>query len=291
MRGMRLRDLLERCPFLFLSPLLVGFLPNPTVAGPNADGYLLLHTDDSVVYTSDDTSAFCDLYGPECPSDPDCTGDHLDCAGALLNLDPTSNRGTAVSVFWAIAAFPPSSCPRVLAVQFGLAWPANQTPIFVGHGKCGVFEVASEGWPDELGAGTAVAFGEPVSRTGFPVYWFAAYCYYGSQALIQVSDFPVGSDGAAFADDSVPSILDEIPSQNRGSIGLNGAIGDNPYWIPSPVGACCLPSGDCVLETAGDCETDGGTYLGDGTACNPNPCNPTPTLSTTWGGVKRSFRE
>ncbi|MEZ4649623.1 MAG: hypothetical protein R3E97_12735 [Candidatus Eisenbacteria bacterium] len=290
MRVTKLRDSLGLSPVFVLSTLL-AVTSFPAVAGQNADGYLLLHTDDSVVYTSDGPSAYCDLLGSVCTADPDCTDDHFDCAQTLVGLNPTSNRGTDVSVFWAIAAFPPSSCPRVSAVQFGLSWPVDQTPVFVGHGKCGAFEVFSDGWPEYLGSGTAVTFEQPVARTGFPVYWFAAYSYYGGEMAIQIADFPAGADGAAFADDSIPAVLDEIPLQNRGSMGLNGASGSNPYRIPEVVGACCLSSGDCVLESVDGCEADDGAYQGDGTGCDPNPCNPTPTVGTTWGTLKSSFRE
>lgn len=34
-----------------------------------------------------------------------------------------------------------------------------------------------------------------------------------------------------------------------------------------PVGACCLTTGDCQIETSGDCASAGGTYLGDGSEC------------------------
>jgi hypothetical protein len=35
-------------------------------------------------------------------------------------------------------------------------------------------------------------------------------------------------------------------------------------------GACCLPDGSCAVLAEGDCNTQGGTYLGDGTACVGN---------------------
>ncbi len=39
-------------------------------------------------------------------------------------------------------------------------------------------------------------------------------------------------------------------------------------------GACChYPGGDCTQETSTDCESSGGIYQGDGSACDPNPCH------------------
>ena len=38
-------------------------------------------------------------------------------------------------------------------------------------------------------------------------------------------------------------------------------------------GACCLPAGaGCTVLTPDDCALQGGTYMGDGTSCTPDPC-------------------
>ncbi|MBK9126314.1 MAG: M6 family metalloprotease domain-containing protein [Phycisphaerales bacterium] len=52
---------------------------------------------------------------------------------------------------------------------------------------------------------------------------------------------------------------------------------------PQP-GACCFVDGRCEMSNAtapGDCAT-GGTYLGDGSGCAPNPC-PQPRSIVAWG--------
>ncbi|MBL9149652.1 MAG: hypothetical protein JNM94_13265 [Phycisphaerae bacterium] len=41
----------------------------------------------------------------------------------------------------------------------------------------------------------------------------------------------------------------------------------------APSGACCLPTGDCEFVTAADCQTLGGTYLGDEVPCGIGSCN------------------
>ncbi len=38
-------------------------------------------------------------------------------------------------------------------------------------------------------------------------------------------------------------------------------------------GACCLPDGSCVVLTEKECGAQGGDYQGDGTDCDPNPCD------------------
>ncbi len=50
------------------------------------------------------------------------------------------------------------------------------------------------------------------------------------------------------------------------------------YTGPAPYsGACCLPTGNCTVTLAGQCENQGGVYQGNGMSCSPNPCPPPPT--------------
>jgi hypothetical protein len=60
--------------------------------------------------------------------------------------------------------------------------------------------------------------------------------------------------------------------------------------IGPPVGACCFSTGGCLVGTEEDCEGVGGSYLGDGTSCDSDPCSPTPVESATWGRIKSRFR-
>jgi hypothetical protein len=208
------------------------------LAGVNARGHLLLHTDDSVIYSEDDAPTYCDLLLGECPSDPECDDDHMPCQSHLMgDLNVASGRdGTLgeVSMIWALAAFPAADCPRVKAVTFALTWSLgeNQQPVFAASGTCGQFEIATQGWLEEPGSGVGVTFDPVIVRTGFPIYWFAAYNYYGP-TMISIAAFP-SSEGASFADDSIPAIADRVTSERWGSVGLNGAIGSNPYPGPSP---------------------------------------------------------
>ena len=39
-------------------------------------------------------------------------------------------------------------------------------------------------------------------------------------------------------------------------------------------GACCDLFNSCTVTTQSECEAQGGTYIGDGTSCDPNPCGP-----------------
>ncbi len=65
-------------------------------------------------------------------------------------------------------------------------------------------------------------------------------------------------------------------------------------FVPTNVDqACCLPDGQCVTLTPGECQALGGVPLGVGVQCNPgpdDPCGPTPAIPTTWGAVKGIYR-
>jgi hypothetical protein len=53
-----------------------------------------------------------------------------------------------------------------------------------------------------------------------------------------------------------------------------------------PEGACCLLDGTCLIGPEADCQ---GQYQGDGTVCDPNPCEQTPVVPTTWGVIKNLY--
>ncbi len=40
----------------------------------------------------------------------------------------------------------------------------------------------------------------------------------------------------------------------------------------APTGACCSPTGVCLVTTEAVCDAGGREYQGDGTTCDPNPC-------------------
>ncbi len=108
------------------------------------------------------------------------------------------------------------------------------------------------------------------------------------------------------------------------------AASDPPSAQRSPIGACCLDDGSCEWLPKEDCDDLGGSYLGDFTECDPNPCGdppgacclsnsacifvpegectdrggaylgvgticdpdpcPTPTTDLTWGKIKNLYR-
>ncbi|MEZ4647774.1 MAG: hypothetical protein R3E97_03145 [Candidatus Eisenbacteria bacterium] len=201
-------------------------------AGPNADGFLVFHTDDHVSYTWEDVASYADFAIEECPRD-DCSRAE-ECLGFAFSIDPTASIGsrTEPAVFWLLAAFPWTDCPRVRGVSFGLDWDPSFSPVFVGDGNCEGVSIAEPGWPSERNSGVSVYFAWPHTEHIFPVYWFAAYAYYG--AKVEVTSR--GSAAAPeFADDGAPALIDEVPWHHLGAMGLGGHYGDNPMIVESPV--------------------------------------------------------
>ncbi|MBK9128461.1 MAG: DNRLRE domain-containing protein [Phycisphaerales bacterium] len=45
-------------------------------------------------------------------------------------------------------------------------------------------------------------------------------------------------------------------------------------FTPPPVGACCLAGGSCLALTQSACINQGGEFVGIGSQCDPNPCQP-----------------
>ncbi|MFN8548386.1 MAG: hypothetical protein U0527_10625 [Candidatus Eisenbacteria bacterium] len=220
-------------------------------AGPNAGGVLILHVNPAIAYCTDDVT-YC--------GQSDLTA----CDAAI-----TSVTGGDPVVFFAIAAFGPSSAPRLSGVTFGVHYQSPNVSL-LDWGSCGDFELATSGWPasDE---GTAVTWNSARTGSLTEVYWFAGYNYYAPQpTLFGLAAHP--TQGGVFADDSVPAQLDQIEGFGALGFEMPGVI---PCGSDTPVGACCFqnPCGTCVVLNADECAAEGGTYQGDITSCEPNPCD------------------
>jgi hypothetical protein len=63
---------------------------------------------------------------------------------------------------------------------------------------------------------------------------------------------------------SVYTLFGQVLLNSSGLVAIDPACCDCP-------GACCLPGGDCSVESMADCDLAGGNFYGDPT-CDPNPC-------------------
>ena len=262
--------------------LMAGLWVVPTaVAGPNVGGVLLLHTDNTIAFTTDED--YRGLSGPYTPcSDnvigecPDPPFDGCGCDWVSSTLVTASTRPlTEASVVWLLAAFPPENCAEVVGVSFGITWP-NQGDLTIGvAGNSADFEVPQTGWPGR-DLGNAIVFATPQYGEVIELYWFAIYAYYETTMTLRGN--PTQGDRAEFGDNSTPSQTDEVAG--FGSMGFGGASGSVPdFGCGVAVGACCV-DGTCSVTTESTCLVQGGVYLGDGILCDPNPC-PVPDISVS----------
>ena len=141
---------------LCLVVTFVLLVPASTFAGPNAGGTLLLHANPSIIYS--DGTDYCGQSGLTA----------CDSAVVTLPADPGVPK-----VFWATAAFPDSSSPRMSVITFGVDYDSTKFAI-VEHHQCGDTELPMTTWPSP-GSGTAVAWNTAQTDQLRDVYWFRGY--------------------------------------------------------------------------------------------------------------------
>ncbi len=63
-----------------------------------------------------------------------------------------------------------------------------------------------------------------------------------------------------------------VQARNRNAITTPFTAPVNASTTAPATGACCQNGGTCVIATAAQCSAESGTYNGDGSPCDPNPC-------------------
>jgi hypothetical protein len=186
----------------------------PAMAGHNADGAMVLHTNDAVTYSIG--SNYCANY----PLPPAC-----------VDLATQSNRIEQPAIIWVVGAFPDSASPEVRAYQFGISHNLDPES-FVRYGPCGpgFIEIGDPTWPHESGSGTAVAYSQAVNpQPMFKMYWFAVTGIVGS--YLQTSPYHPGSDQAAFWDGSVVDPCQRFGTLRWGTPGENQCPGPRTFIV------------------------------------------------------------
>ena len=94
---------------LLLFLCLLAFICSPAMAGKNAGGAMVVHTDDSIVYTAFDPD-YCDNFFAVDPGD--------NCAD--LNTMSMVDGNVDGAIIYLLAAFAPGASPGVTVVYFGI---------------------------------------------------------------------------------------------------------------------------------------------------------------------------
>lgn len=207
---------------LFLGQLL---LATSAFAGPNAGGVLMLHANESLVWSTG--ADFCGQSQLE------------RCSDADVRVD-----GTGSTILYLLAAFPPAGSPRLAGVTFGLDYNTMEVAVEQWQ-MCGDFELPAEHWPLP-NCGNAITWSEAQTKHIVEIGWFSAYTYSADPSPIAV--VPHECCGSAFADDAVPANLDAIA--DYGSVGFN-----TDGYLPCPLVWDCalqlLPSKLAVYQPCG----------------------------------------
>ncbi|MCA9726531.1 MAG: hypothetical protein R3E12_14260 [Candidatus Eisenbacteria bacterium] len=280
--------------------LLLALIASSASAGPNAGGLLYLALAGDVVYT--EGTDYCG------------TATTNDCRNAVTRADGTSASQPAV--IHCLAQFFGNT--RLAGVSFGIDYDDAAVRI-VDFRSCGDAETPQGDWPAP-GTGTVVHWDVEQGGASVEVYWFAAFAYADGYSMDLI---PHPTEDGYFMTGDDPPIFDPIAYYGRFGFGLDiphciyegepeacclpgglcqfliaedciaqGGEPQGPGSVCTPMtcvaetGACCT-AGGCVVTTATDCD---GEYQGDGTDCDPDPCVPVPSIETTWGGVKRTYR-
>ena len=136
---------------------IMALICTPAMAGPNANGAIIVHTNDSYTYLS---ATVC--------ATP--LGQPASCADATTRVE-----STGPAVVWFLAAFYTTASPAVSSIYFGVDFDAAELDPSLQFGLCGPsgsMEVPDEGWPAR-DAGNIVGFGTPgITSLLFPFYYF-----------------------------------------------------------------------------------------------------------------------
>ena len=217
------------------------------LAGPNAGGTILVH------------------YAPiPVPADPTFVDGGLTSCEAAVAQAPEGN-GASPSLWFAYAAFPGGSAPRMYVISFGVQYDPG-VAVFWGVPPVGSTEITAGGWP---APGSGNLLGLPYAYTAqvSEFYTFAGYGYDGS--MFALTAHPDPGLGGNFVDDN-PAGAQQDPIAGYGTLGFGNTVGVPACPPPLQPGACCFDDGHCEFVLSSACA---GNFLGQGIACAPNnPC-------------------
>ncbi len=113
---------------------------------------------------------------------------------------------------------------------------------------------------------------------------YDAHCIFTDPLFCAPSDCGQTTAGDWMLSENSPCLSENSPCGIR-----IGAL-DAGCGVAYPPGACCLPGGTCVAVSEYVCSMQQGTYQGNGTSCQPDPCQPTAVERTSWGRIKAAYR-
>ncbi len=275
--GTSLRMCLSAACRIWVSVLVMSGLAGGALADPNnlRGGVLIQHFD----------SRYMPSPGYEPPPGGWCATYALYPIQSLQEVNAQLAPGAVV--WFVVAAWEEDK--TCCGVEFGFGAYDPSLINLQAYGPCfpvNGLEIPTAGWPGPDEGTAFVTTGTPWSGNYMPVYSFSGYAYdysHGATVIPLSVDPPTGFCG--FCNCTNPPQMAVVGPEQRGDMGIN-MQGVVPVFPPPPaIAACCLgqPLGACVMLTEEECGLAAGTWLGEGTACEPvNPC-PQPGACCTAG--------
>jgi hypothetical protein len=184
-------------------------LGEPCLAGPHAGGTLIVHANESIVYT-DGSNGFC--WQSELES----------CATATSTV---STETSIPIVFYVFAAFPAESNPELIAVSFGIEYDAALLSI-VESGHCAEIEQHTDEWPLP-GSGLVLMWNQPQHERLLELAWFAGVSQADEPSAFELGEHP--TQGGVFIGDWPQTPVDYIADYGALGFGV-------PGYLPCPDG-------------------------------------------------------
>lgn len=237
---------------------IMALICTPAMAGPNANGAIVVHTDDTYIF-GDDDQCIVDGLGYPLPAT---------CPELLTTVSTYLAGGNTI---WFLAAFLPSASPDVRTIYFGASFDnVNLKVATSARGPCGSgLELPDAGWVSNT-TGDTWGFNDAQTASLFRFYWFL------------VKKIPTTVPPGAFFCSAVnptggyasfiSSALDTDYITQFGCVKYFQAGSNTCPQGVAVTGACCTPLGDCSVLEPQQCVLPN-HYMGDGTVCLPdNPC-------------------
>jgi hypothetical protein len=250
-------------------------------AGPNAGVVLTAHGDQTGDGTSGDPDFVCDLV----------SGIPTVCEDLVQTAMPSGPTGRQ-EYFVILAVGASDLCFKT--VTFGVDYVPDEycyiratVPCRTDLGRLAL-PTTDPAWPGP-GSGISISWA-PNERTGLivPVMLLEMNNFYGqgNPTQINLAPHPAQPSGVVSCDE--PPESDDF--EGYATLGTCGADGVPACPVLPEIGACCLPTGECVEVTQEECESDPNNEWVGG-PCEPDTClPPTATQQTTWGQIKTIYR-
>ncbi len=102
--------------------------------------------------------------------------------------------------------------------------------------------------------------------------WTTIRSYDEPSSVWRTDSIEVGSEVTATSTIRFRITARDDDPQNVVEAGLDAFVINSFSCDGTETGACCYTDGSCLVQTADDCSAAGGTYEGNDTVCDPNPC-------------------